>query len=214
LHEGKEYEFSEEEGKLAQRVLKTKIAESGNYYLSGDRYRETLVHSHKDWPMVELGKIFKLSNGKFLPSKDFIVGNYFVYGGNGINGKHNEYYLEQPTLIIGRVGEYCGAVHITEPKSWVTDNAMHVSEYFMQTDQKFLYYILKNVDLNKYSKVGGQPSISQTTISQINIPLPPLDVQKEIVARIEEESKLVDANKILIELCEVKIKEKIAEVWG
>ena len=61
--------------------------------------------------MVELGKIFKLSNGKFLPSKDFIVGNYFVYGGNGINGKHNEYYLELPTLIIGRVGEYCGAVH-------------------------------------------------------------------------------------------------------
>jgi len=36
----------------------------------------------------------------------------------------------------------------------------------------------------------------------------------EIVTRIEEEEKLVDANKKLIELFEGKIKEKIAEVWG
>jgi len=44
--------------------------------------------------------------------------------------------------------------------------------------------------------------------------IPPLHIQKEIVARIEEEQKLVDANKKLIELFEEKIKTKIAEVWG
>jgi type I restriction enzyme M protein len=46
-----------------------------------------------------------------------------------------------------------------------------------------------------------------------NYPLPPLDIQKQIVARIEEEQKLVDANKKLIELYQGKIKEKIDEVW-
>jgi type I restriction enzyme M protein len=42
----------------------------------------------------------------------------------------------------------------------------------------------------------------------------PPPFRTEIVARIEEEQKLVDANKKLIELFEEKIKEKIAEVWG
>jgi len=40
-------------------------------------------------------------------------GEYLVYGGNGVNGRHSEYMFEQPQLIIGRVGVYCGAVHIT-----------------------------------------------------------------------------------------------------
>ena len=51
-------------------------------------------------------------------------------------------------------------------------------------------------------------------IKKIKILLPPLDVQKEIVAGIEEEQKLINANKKLIELFEEKIKAKIAEVWG
>jgi type I restriction enzyme M protein len=46
LQEGKESEFSDEERKLNHRVLKTKIAESGDYYLSGDRYREVMVRGH------------------------------------------------------------------------------------------------------------------------------------------------------------------------
>jgi type I restriction enzyme M protein len=48
----------------------------------------------------------------------------------------------------------------------------------------------------------------------IIFPLPPLDIQKQIVSRIEEEQQLVDANKKLIELYQGKIKEKIDEVWG
>jgi type I restriction enzyme M protein len=211
LHEGKECEFSEEEKRLAHRVARVRIAEGGDYNLSGERYKEVAARVKGGWEMVELGKIFKLSNGKFLPSKDFILGDYFVYGGNGISGKHNEYYLEQPTLIIGRVGEYCGAVHITEPKSWVTDNAMHVSEYFIQSDQMFLYYILKNVDLNKHAKVGGQPSISQMTISQIKIPLPPLSIQQEIVAEIEGYQKVVDGARQVVENYKPKIK--VEEGW-
>ena len=46
------------------------------------------------------------------------------------------------------------------------------------------------------------------------IPLPPLGIQKEIVAEIEEERKHVESSKWLIEVNEEKIKDKIAEVWG
>ena len=52
-----------------------------------------------------------------LTQKNMIDGPYAVYGGNGINGFHNEYFIKEPNIVIGRVGEYCGAVHITKPKS-------------------------------------------------------------------------------------------------
>jgi type I restriction enzyme M protein len=52
------------------------------------------------------------------------------------------------------------------------------------------------------------------SVISLSFPLPPLDIQKQIVARIEEEQKVVDANKKLIELYQGKIKEKIDEVWG
>lgn len=44
-------------------------------------------------------------------------------------GKLNEYLVEKPTIAIGRVGAYCGAVHLTKKKSWITDNSMFVSNY-------------------------------------------------------------------------------------
>ena len=149
-----------------------------------------------------------------MPKTQQIEGKYDVYGGNGILGSHNEYFLEERTLIIGRVGAYCGVVHITNLKSWITDNALYVSEIKKPIELVFLKISLDKINLNKYAKVGGQPSISQSTVLELKIPLPPIETQKEIVAQIEEEQKLVDSNKQLIEIFEKKTKDKISEVWG
>ena len=46
-----------------------------------------------------------------------------VYGGNGVTGYHDAYNVSKQTLVIGRVGFYCGSIHVTPEKAWVTDNA-------------------------------------------------------------------------------------------
>ena len=172
------------------------------------------ININPDWEMVELGEVFKISSGRFLPTKSKIEGVYNVYGGNGINGTHNEYFLDKPTLVIGRVGEYCGAVHITTAKSWATDNCLYVTNYLIDVNQTYLKYALIHANLNQYAKVGGQPSVSQGSIYEVKIPLPSIEEQQTIVKAIEEELQLVNANKRLIEIFEQKIKTKIAEVWG
>ena len=53
-----------------------------------------------------------------------------------------------------------------------------------------------------------------THLKQMTIPLPPLDCQRAIVAEIEAEQALVNANKQLIERFEAKIKATINRVWG
>jgi type I restriction enzyme M protein len=177
-----------------------------------ENYKPT-IKINPTWPVVSLEKVFKLSSGKGLTQKERVEGPYKVYGGNGVTGNHNEYFLENPTLIIGRVGEYCGAVHITEPKSWVTDNALYVTAYLIEVNQNYLAFVLQKTDINQYAKVGGQPSISQSTVASIQVSLPPVDEQKQIVAEIEAEQKIVNENKKLIEIFENKINNTISGMW-
>ena len=167
-----------------------------------------------EWGTVKLEKMIKLSSGKGLTAKDMKKGEYPVYGGNGINGFHNDYFIDQATIVIGRVGAYCGAVHVTSPKSWVTDNGLYVINFFQKIEIEFLSQMLTQLNLNQYAKIGGQPSISQKTVTNLSIPVPTLETQRAIVKRLKLEKDLVDANKQLIEIYNQKIKDRIAKVWG
>ncbi len=178
-----------------------------------DNYRPH-IPIHPDWPMVQLNDVIKLSSGQGLTQGQMKEGPYSVYGGNGKNGDHFEYFVEAPNIAIGRVGAYCGAVHLTEPKAWITDNALYVTEYKQEIDRKYLAQALVQLDLNQFAKVGGQPSISQTTVYERTIPLPPLATQQQIVAEIEAEQALVAANRELITRFERKIQTTLARVWG
>ena len=113
---------------------------------------------------MKLGDVFKLSSGKSLPEKKRIPGTCNVYGGNTITGCHNDYFVEKSTIVIGRVGEYCGVVHLTSDKCWVTDNALMVTEWYIDVDKKYLEYTLNSLNLNQYAKTVGQPSILQGNI--------------------------------------------------
>ena len=166
------------------------------------------------WPIVELVDLIKLSSGRGLTSSNMVEGKYPVYGGNGINGYHNAYFLEQPTVVIGRVGAYCGAVHLTEPKSWITDNGLYVTELLSEINIKYLHQMLTQLNLNQYAKVGGQPSISQKTVTELSIPVPDLDIQNNLVLEIEDQKALVANNTKLIAIFEQKIKDRIASVWN
>lgn len=61
---------------------------------------------------------------------------------------------------------------------------------------------------------GGQPQFNGNTLKNVSVPLPPLEIQHRIVAELEAERKLVEANRELIARMEMKIKAKLAEVWG
>jgi restriction endonuclease S subunit len=56
-------------------------------------------------------------------------------------------------------------------------------------------------------------NLSQGVLREIKIPLPPLDVQREIVARIERERAIIEGNRELIGMYEEKIKKVIERVW-
>lgn len=147
------------------------------------------VRNEKGWEPTTIGQIIKVASGTGLVAKDMNTeGPYKVYGGNGVNGTHTEYMFDSPTLAIGRVGYYCGSVHITEPKSWVTDNALYVKEFLKKTDLVFIKHLLATHDLNKAAGRAAQPLVSGSRIYPIRTIDVPFENQKAfstIVERVE-----------------------------
>ena len=178
-----------------------------------ENYKPSIEIDSK-WKIKTLKDLIKLSSGNGLTQDKFEKGSYDVYGGNGIVGKHNQYFLEKPTIVIGRVGAYCGSIHITSPKSWITDNGLYIKEFLEDIDLNFLYLTLISLKLNQYAKVGGQPSLSQQDILKLNIQIPSIEKQKEIAEELNNLQKLINDNKKILSIYKNKIEKKINSIWS
>ena len=133
-----------------------------------------------------LGEVIRVSSGKFLPAKEMAPGGTIpVFGGNGVNGYHDKANVEEETLVIGRVGFYCGSVHLTPQRAWVTDNALIVRHDPQRTSRRFLYFALQALDLRANDSSTAQPVISGAKIYPTSIVIPEMPEQAEIVRRID-----------------------------
>lgn len=144
------------------------------------------------WRWVRLGEILSVSSGDGIKVNQLTGGDYPVYGGNGINGFHTKYNVEEEKLIIGRVGAKCGVTHITKPKSWVTDNALVVNFKINNYNLKFFQLKLEFENLNKLSVATAQPVISGINIYSYDIMLPGVAEQNIIVQEIESRLSVAD----------------------
>ena len=112
------------------------------------------------WISTDLGHIAIFKNGKSSPDR-IESGKYSVYGSNGIIGYSDSINSKESTIIIGRVGSYCGSTYYSLEKCWVTDNAI-IGKGLNENDTKFIYYLLLNLKLNKHKTGSGQTLLNQS----------------------------------------------------
>ena len=121
---------------------------------------------------VKLGKIVKFSSGEFLPKEKQSMGKIPIYGGNGIIDYHNKFMIDFSTIVFGRVGAQCGSIHLTEGKSWITDNAIYIKDFSDELEIEYLYSYLKKLNINSLAEISAQPKISQSILENIEINFP------------------------------------------
>jgi type I restriction enzyme M protein len=199
---------------LAHCVSKKDIDASGDYNLTGDRYKTAVDYSNLKWPMVELGKVITTITPPIkIKKEDFCDNGRFPIIDQSqkiISGWHNNenavIYSDAPLVIFG--DHTCVVKYVNFPFIQGADGIK-----ILRTNNlllpKFLYFSLRTNPLESdgYKRHFGK-------LKRLKIPLPPLEVQERIVAKIEAEQRMVDECKKLIEIHENKIKAKIAEVWG
>jgi type I restriction enzyme S subunit len=138
-----------------------------------------------------LGDIIRVRSGEFLPQQSQAsAGQYPVFGGNGISGFHDQYIVEPSTIIVGRVGVYCGVIHIAKQRAWVTDNALIVDIKEPNVLPVYLAAAMKHADLNQYAGRSAQPLVSGGRIYPVRVPVPPTAIQQTFAEHVTEIDKL------------------------
>ncbi|MDY7839695.1 restriction endonuclease subunit S [Aeromonas caviae] len=127
---------------------------------------------------TKLGEVLDFANGKTSPERSN-NGRWPVYGSNGIIGTADATNSIADTIVIGRVGSYCGSVYLSATQCWVTDNAIRGTAKG-NNSAVFLFYLLKHLNLNNWRSGSGQPLLNQSILNSIDVYIPEPPEQQEI----------------------------------
>ena len=144
----------------------------------------TDLQQSKTTPQITgpLGDFVEFKNGRSSPDRtDF--GAFSVYGSNGEIGKADVTNAPEGTVVVGRVGSYCGSVHYSPNKCWVTDNAI-IGTSRSQKDSRFWFYKLESLDLNNYRAGSGQPLLNQQILNSIQVSIPASEDDRFQIAKV------------------------------
>ncbi len=150
-----------------------------------------------------LGNVLRFFNGKSItPGGN---GVYPVYGSNGLIGRSGE-YTHQNSLIIGRVGAYCGSIKYCRTHFWASDNTIVAQPKDVSFEIEFIYYLLGGLNLNRYAGGSAQPLLTQTVLRKIPTSIPPLPTQRKIANFLDHKTAQIDKL--------IRAKERKIELLG
>ena len=185
-----------------------------------ENYKPT-IDIDPSWEMFELGDVYESNlDSKRIPitKSDREEGDIPYYGASGIVDYVKDFIFDERLLLVSEDGanlkdrNYPIAFSISG-KSWVNNHA-HVLKFGSYENQKFIEFYLNKISLEPYITGSAQPKINQSALNSIKVPNPSMEIQKEIVKRIEEEKKIIEGNKKFIEIYTQKIQDRINKVWG
>ena len=153
---------------------------------------------------VRLSQICDMRAGKFVPASDILSepkGDYIYpcYGGNGLRGYTNTMTNDGEYILVGRQGALCGNVCVASGKFHATEHAVVVYPK-ENIDERWLRYLLEDMNLNQYSTGRAQPGLSVQKILDIKTRVPAsIDLQRKVALNMMEIEKKIANLKLSIE---------------
>lgn len=149
----------------------------------------------EDWIAVQIGDLARFASGKGISVATLQVESAGspipVFGGNGIAGYTKIPTVHSPCVVVGRVGQKCGEVYLSDGPAWITDNALYPKDLHRPIDQRFFALALKASKLNEAKNKNDLPLITQTILAGITIPWPPLPEQRAIATTLSDVDALL-----------------------
>lgn len=211
LKDGGDFEFSEGEKEITHLVAKDKIAESGDYNLSGDRYKEVINFANRKWPMVEVDEVADIGSGNSAPQDKelFKNGKYPFFRTSDVGTVHisdnlfdsrdklNDAGIKglklfpKNTILFPKSGASTFLNHraMLGIDGYVSNHLATITPNENKILPKFLFNLLKSIDAKTLTNDQNYPSLKTSEIAKIKIPLPPIDVQKKSLSRLKINSK-------------------------
>jgi len=233
--EGKNFKLNDVNKAIAHTVSKEKIAESGDYNLSGDRHKEVISYANVKWPMLALGEVCDLIGGgtpsksvkhywqngtikwisaRHIDTESHIVG-YDLITQLAVKSSSTNVMPKDAVLFVTRVS--VGKIAITDDKYAINQDLTGIiTRDPNRATNRYIFHALKylSASIAQAAEGLGVKGVTRKYMSSLRIPLPPLEVQEKIVAELDGYQREIEEAKRMIDSINQKIKGKIGEVWG
>lgn len=156
------------------------LAQSLFYEMFGDP-----VENEMGWNKMKWKDVLTIINGKNQSAVVDENGDYPIYGSGGIMGYANNWLCPEKCTIIGRKGNINKPIFV-ESKFWNVDTAFGLKPNIEILSPRFLFYFCLNYNFERHNKAVTIPSLTKADLLKINIPLPPLPLQRLFAQRIEQ----------------------------
>lgn len=157
--------------------------------------------------------VLEIKNGKNQRVVEDPNGQYPIYGSGGVMGRANDYICEAGTVIIGRKGNINKPIYVEEP-FWNVDTAFGLEANRTVLLPRYLYYFCLWFDFERLNKAVTIPSLTKADLLKIEIDLPEMDKQADVVNRLEQIEDIIALRKRQLQALDELIKARFVEVFG
>ena len=157
--------------------------------------------------------VLEIKNGRNQKLVENSNGKYPIYGSGGIMGYADDYICEADTVIIGRKGSINNPIYVDEP-FWNVDTAFGLCAKKDILIPRYLYYFCRHFNFERLNKAVTIPSLTKSDLLKIEIKIPKIDEQRNVVDRLLKVEQIIRMRKK--ELCELNelIKARFVEMFG
>ena len=163
------------------------------------------------WPIVKLGDVIDLFDSRRVPlnsrQRQERQGQYPYYGAQGIIDHIDDYIFDGRYILVAEDGENLNSKKLplallARGKFWVNNHAHILRGKVSIADDTFLLACLNNADIKPFVTGAAQPKLSQANLRLIEIPFPPLPIQKRVAGILSAYDELIENSQRRIKILE------------
>lgn len=200
------------------------------------------IEIDESWEKIELGNFINIINGYAFKSKEFVENGIQIIRMSNIKmnsfqpylkpvfykdeskSDFSKFLIKKGDILISLTGtqgkrDYGFVCRVDIDNEYLLNQRIGKIEVIDDNViEGYIYRILNTTSVQdeifRNSTGVRQGNVSSKTIEKIKIPVPTLSIQNQIVEKLEEERKIVEGNKKLIDLFTQKIEDRINKIWG
>ena len=138
--------------------------------------------SHR-FSSVQWSDVLTIRNGKNQKAVECSEGEYPICGSGGEMGRASAFITKGDSVIIGRKGNISSPILMREP-FWNVDTAFGLEPNEERLTVEYLYYFCEWFNFEKLNKAVTIPSLTKADLLKIDMPLPPINLQREFTDRV------------------------------
>ena len=161
---------------------------------------------------MRFSDVLDIRNGRNQRQVENENGKYPIYGSGGVIGHADNFICDAETVVIGRKGSINNPIFVDEP-FWNVDTAFGLVANKEVLLPKYLYYFCVNYNFEQLNTTVTIPSLTKANLLQIEIRVPDMDIQQNIVNVLDKICYLIDVRRKELYSLDQLVKSRFIELF-